>query len=70
MGRLQLRLTFITVLLLAIAPGSSAPARAQGAAHADGKPGEASYYTTRGVLAEFFPASERVTYRTFALAPV
>ena len=32
---------------------------------------EASYYTTRGMLAEFFPHSERVTYRTFTLdAPV
>ena len=28
---------------------------------------EASYYSTRGVLAEFFPNSERVSYRTFAV---
>jgi len=28
---------------------------------------EASYYSTRGVLAEFFPNSEHVSYRTFAL---
>jgi hypothetical protein len=28
---------------------------------------ETSYYSTRSMLAEFFPRSERVTYRTFAL---
>ena len=28
---------------------------------------EASYYSTRGVLAEFFPNSEHVSYRTFAV---
>jgi len=39
-------------------------------ARADSKPpAEASYYTTRAVLAELFPASERVTYQTFTLAP-
>jgi hypothetical protein len=38
------------------------PARADSAPRA-----EASYYTTRGVLAEFFPRSERVSYRSFTL---
>src|SRR5262247_2405085 len=38
------------------------------AARADAAPrAEASYYSTRGVLAEFFPQSEHVGYRTFAL---
>src|SRR4051812_18122787 len=37
-------------------------ARADGAART-----ETSYYSTRGVLAEFFPQSEHVGYRTFAI---
>jgi len=41
-------------------------------ARAEGAPaaahGETTFYSTRAVLAEFFPKSERVTYRTFALA--
>jgi hypothetical protein len=36
-------------------------------ARADAPRAEASYYTTRGVLAEFFPRSERVSYRSFTL---
>jgi hypothetical protein len=36
-------------------------------ARADAPRAEASYYTTRGVLAEFFPGSERVSYRSFTL---
>jgi Na+-translocating ferredoxin:NAD+ oxidoreductase subunit G len=46
-----LSLLFATLLGL-----RSAPVRA-----------EATYYTPRAVLAEFFPKSERVTFRTFAL---
>jgi electron transport complex protein RnfG len=43
-------------------------ATAAPAARADAAPrAEASYYSTRGVLAEFFPQSEHVGYRTFAL---
>ena len=41
---------------------AAAPVRAESAPRA-----EASYYTTRSMLAEFFPRSERVTYRTFTL---
>ena len=40
------------------APASSGSGQARG---------EASYYSTRSVLAEFFPHSQRVTYRTFVL---
>ena len=43
------------------APAREAPAREAPARK------ETSYYSTRAVLAEFFPKSERVTYRTFAL---
>jgi hypothetical protein len=42
------------LLLVAVAP--ALPARA-----------ETAYFTTRSMLAEFFPKSERVTYRTFVL---
>jgi hypothetical protein len=51
----------ITGLLVLLAMGSPG-ARAENAPRT-----EASYYTTRGMLAEFFPRSERVSYRTFAL---
>ena len=52
----------VTALLLtggvaaAAAPGTDAGART-----------ETSYFTTRSMLAELFPRSEKVTYRTFAL---
>jgi hypothetical protein len=43
-------------------------ATATPSARADAAPrAESSYYSTRGVLAEFFPQSEHVGYRTFAL---
>ncbi len=56
-------------LALAVAVVLAAPVRAasQGDAGAPSGQPETSYYSTRGVLAEFFPHSERVTYRTFAL---
>jgi hypothetical protein len=45
-----------------------AVATATPVARADAAPrAESSYYSTRGVLAEFFPQSEHVGYRTFAL---
>jgi hypothetical protein len=46
------------------ARAASAPAADSGAAQSRG---ESSYYSTRAILAEFFPRSERVTYRTFSL---
>ena len=52
----------LALLLATAAP--SLPARADGAARA-----ETSYFTTRTVLAEFFPKSEHVGYRTFAIEP-
>jgi len=55
----------ITALALVFAVATAAPAARAG----DGATTrtEASYYSTRGVLAEFFPTSEHVSYRTFAL---
>jgi hypothetical protein len=47
--------------MLVAAAGPARPARAEAPR------AEASYYTTRGVLAEFFPRSERVSYRSFTL---
>jgi Na+-translocating ferredoxin:NAD+ oxidoreductase subunit G len=38
-------------------------------ARAQAPEAETSYYSTRSVLAAFFPGSERVTYQTFALDP-
>jgi electron transport complex protein RnfG len=50
-------------LALSIAVAAAPPAaRADSAA-----PAETSYYSTRSVLAAFFPGSEHVGYRTFAL---
>jgi hypothetical protein len=55
--------TVIKITVLAVAVVAAAPS-----ARADGAPRpEASYYSTRTVLAEFFPKSEHVGYRTFAL---
>ena len=52
-------------MCLALVAATATPAaRADGPART-----ETSYYTTRGVLAEFFPKSEHVGYRTFALDP-
>jgi hypothetical protein len=51
------------LMALFFAVTAAAPAaRADGAAR-----GETSYYSTRSVLAEFFPNSEHVGYRTFAV---
>jgi len=53
----------ITALALVLAAAAAAPAaRAEGAPRT-----ETSYYSTRSVLADFFPHSEHVGYRTFAL---
>lgn len=41
---------------------------ARGPAATAAAAGETTYYTTRALLTEFFPKSERVTYRTFTLA--
>jgi electron transport complex protein RnfG len=46
-------------------PGAVSSPAAPAAGAAAGA--EASYFSSRAVLAEFFPRSERVTYRTFAL---
>jgi electron transport complex protein RnfG len=54
--------TVIKIIGLAMLLAGARPARAESAPRA-----EASYYSTRSVLAEFFPRSERVTYRTFTL---
>jgi hypothetical protein len=58
---------FALAALVALLPLSAARS-----ARADGAPaaahGETTFYSTRAVLAEFFPKSERVTYRTFALS--
>jgi electron transport complex protein RnfG len=52
-----------SVMALFFAVAAAAPAaRADGVARA-----ETSYYSTRTVLAEFFPNSEHVGYRTFAV---
>jgi len=51
-------------LALALVAGTTArPARADGAAPR----AETNYYSTRDVLAQFFPNSEHVGYRTFTL---
>jgi electron transport complex protein RnfG len=55
-GGLARRLAFLSALLLL--SSSSATARA-----------DVTYYTPRALLAEFFPKSERVTFRTFSLDP-
>jgi electron transport complex protein RnfG len=52
----------IAASLMALFFAVSGAARADGAARA-----ETSYYSTRSVLAEFFPNSEHVGYRTFAV---
>jgi len=49
-------------LVFAVATAAPAARAADGAART-----ETSYYSTRAVLAEFFPASEHVGFRTFAL---
>jgi hypothetical protein len=59
------RLGALAAAALASLAVPSRVARADGAATP--AQGEATFYSTRGVLAEFFPKSERVTYRTFAL---
>jgi electron transport complex protein RnfG len=48
----------VTLASLALAAPLLAPAPARA---------ETTYYTTRALLTEFFPKSERVTYRTFTL---
>jgi electron transport complex protein RnfG len=53
----------ISLLLLGLAGGAPA-ARAEAPAQA-----VTSYYSTRAILAAFFPRSERVTYQTFVLDP-
>jgi electron transport complex protein RnfG len=59
----------LAALLVFAALARPVPARAGApAGDASGSPrGETSYYSTRAILAEFFPRSERVTYRTFPL---
>ena len=52
----------LALLLATAAP--SLPARADGPARA-----ETSYFSTRTVLAEFFPKSDHVSYRTVAIDP-
>ena len=47
------------MVLFGLLAGPAAPARAQ--------PAEIVYATPKGVLASFFPKSDRVTYRTLAL---
>lgn len=56
-----LRTRYISLALVLAATTATPPARADGAAP------EASYFSTRSVLAEFFPHSEHVGFRTFAL---
>jgi hypothetical protein len=51
------------VICGAPAPSSAAPARSTAAP----APAEAAYFSTRSVLASFFPKSERVTYRTLVV---
>jgi electron transport complex protein RnfG len=48
----------LALLLFAVLAGTGARARA-----------EANYYSSRTILAAFFPKSQRVTYRTFAIDP-
>ena len=61
--RTVIKFTARGALALFLTVATAAPA-----ARADSAPrGEASYYSTRGVLAEFFPKSEHVGYRTFAI---
>ena len=57
----RLALTGVLLAGVVIMPGR---ARADGAG---GAGGGASYFTTRSILAEFFPRSERVTYRTVVM---
>jgi electron transport complex protein RnfG len=62
-GSAVLRLIIAAVGVAAFLAGASGtPCRAWAGA-------EASYFTTRSVLASFFPASEKVTYETVALTP-
>ena len=52
-------LALLLTLAAALAPAAVAPRAARA---------EATYYTTRALLTDFFPKSERVTYRTFDLS--
>jgi hypothetical protein len=55
-------------LALVVASATATPsARAENAPAENASRTETSYYTTRGMLAEFFPKSEHVGYRTFNL---
>jgi len=67
--RLPTRYITGSALALLFAVTTAAPnARAQGESAASaGSRTETSYYSTRSVLAEFFPKSEHVGYKTFAL---
>jgi len=52
---------------LLVTAAAGAVAVAAGPAPDAGTRAETSYFTTRGVLAELFPKSEKVAYRTYAL---
>lgn len=56
--------TVIKITLVAALAGLGTSARAGAPA-----PAETNYYSTRAILAAFFPKSERVTYKTFVLEP-
>jgi electron transport complex protein RnfG len=59
---LKIKTALTVALLLAATLAAAGRARAETRA-------ETTYFTTRALLAEFFPKSERVTYRTFVLDP-
>src|SRR3954471_15406911 len=68
-SRLSCGLALAVVVVLAAPVRAASPGSGQGQGDGGAPSGhpETSYYSTRGILAEFFPHSERVTYRTFAL---
>ena len=61
--KLRTVIKIISLALALVVATAASPARADGAAPRT----ETSYYSTRDVLAQFFPHSEHVGYRTFAL---
>jgi electron transport complex protein RnfG len=56
---IKIKLGAICLAVSALLAGRGLPARAE----------TTSYYTTRSILAEFFPTSQRVTFRTYEIDP-